>query len=71
MARVNQIVVAMSADNMSASEFNTDSPEPRKPRFYEAREGEVELIREGRHELNTKRATTFAVNVFKHHMYFG
>ena len=61
----------MSADNMSASEFNTDNPEPRKPRFYEAREGEVELIREGRHEVNTKRATTFAVNVFKHHMYFG
>ena len=34
-------------------------------RFYEAREEEVEEIRDGRHEKNTKRSTSFGVNVFR------
>ena len=53
------IVVVMSANNMSASDLNSDNPEPAKSRFYEAREGEVELIREGRYEVNTKKGITF------------
>ena len=41
------------------------SQNPSNSRFYEATEGEVELIRDNRHEINTKKSTVFGLNVFR------